>query len=386
MIRIHKPSIVPNGEKTVRLQARIDIQDTQEFAFMICDKKYSEYLVTEVADAFVWAAARYAMIHHMDIRSDAPLSSDFLHNINYHFQVLSSADKKVTIPRIECETIDFKTSGTACLAPISCGVDSLYTVKKYTEYHNDKYKLTHLFLTTQGLFGQYKEPLASRNAVFSRGETVAKELDLDFIGTFTNPAVFPQDFGLAHPHSTLFSILSLRKLISKFFYPSGFSIRDFTIHNNSRIDAAYYDLILTKTLSLSGFEVISSGGEVTRLDKVRYISDYPLAQEKLSVCIRDSAINDNVCMKCKRTMLELDAIGSLEKFSKVFDIEFYRKNIKYYKRYLIENQDDPYMKELIGYYSIIDPDGIEEARKLSRPKKGEIRKENRKVVKNKALT
>lgn len=373
MIRIYKPIILNRPNDSVRLQARVDINNQQSIAYLSCSKRYEEYLVTEVADAFVWAAARYAMIHHMDIRSDAPLSTAFVHNLNYHFEALATADKKVTVPRIECDTIKYETRGTACVAPISCGVDSLYTVKKYTETSNEEYKLTHLFLTTQGLFGQYNDPMASRNAVFERGKQLAQNLGLEFLETFTNPVVFPQRFELAHPHTTLFSILCLRKLISKFMYPSTASIRDFSIDNNSRTDGAYFDLLLTRTLALPGFEVISSGAEVTRLDKVRHLSDYDIAQKYLSVCIRDAAKNDNLCLKCKRTMLELDAIGSLDRFHQVFDVQYFRENTKWYMRYLVENQDDTFMKPLLAYYSLTNPEGVAEARKLARPQKGERR-------------
>lgn len=366
MIKIGKLEIIDRPNNMVRLQASVDIDEIKDIAFMDCDKKYLDYIVKEVSDAFVWMAIRYAMVHHHDIYCETPVSSSFLHNIQYYCRSLMTGDSKVTNPSIIADTIEFHTSGKAVCCPISCGVDSLYSVKKYISNSLQDFKLTHLFLTTQGLFGQYNNPRESRNAVFERGENLSEKLQLDFIGTFTNPAVFPQNFALAHTHSTLFSILSLRKLFSIFLYPSGYDITEFTIKGNSKLDVAFFDLLMSSSLTLPGFRIYSSGGEVTRLEKVKYISDYDIAHKNLSVCIRNGGKNCNICLKCKRTILELDAIGRLDKFSDVFDIEYYKNNRHFYFRYIIENSEDEYMKPLFTHYSIKEPEAIEHARKLSR--------------------
>lgn len=74
---------------------------------------------------------------------------------------------------------------------------------------------------------------------------------------------------------------------------------------------------------------ISTGGSLDRITKTKTIADYAPAYKYLNVCV--TAIeNDSTCFKCVRTMLTLDALGKLDKFSAVFDVQYYmnhRKNI-----------------------------------------------------------
>lgn len=51
-----------------------------------------------------------------------------------------------------------------------------------------------------------------------------------------------------------------------------------------------------------------------------------MAQKNLNVCVSDTGVNCGHCEKCRRTLLILDGLGALEKFSKVFDVDAYRCN------------------------------------------------------------
>lgn len=60
-------------------------------------------------------------------------------------------------------------------------------------------------------------------------------------------------------------------------------------------------------------ELVHDGSEVRRLDKLRFIADYPLAMKSLRVCWKNTgeAYNCCRCEKCLRTMLNLQALGAL---------------------------------------------------------------------------
>ena len=98
---------------------------------------------------------------------------------------------------------------------------------------------------------------------------------------------------------------------------------------------------------------ISSGGSIDRLEKVKEISTFPLSYKYLNVCIADIK-NDGVCFKCIRTLLELDAVGAIDKYGEVFDIDFYKRNRKYYLYRLYYRSrfaNDKFMNELYDCFS-----------------------------------
>ena len=76
---------------------------------------------------------------------------------------------------------------------------------------------------------------------------------------------------------------------------------------------------------------ILGGAEKSRLEKMSALVNWEPAQKYLNVCV-NSVKNDNKCFKCVRTMLEIDAVGDIDKFNRVFDVAFYRQN---YKAYLL---------------------------------------------------
>lgn len=70
-----------------------------------------------------------------------------------------------------------------------------------------------------------------------------------------------------------------------------------------------------------------------RTDKTLLLKDYEPAHRYLNVCVgtQESACNCGHCQKCIRTLVALDTLGILERFSKVFDIEEYKRHSYWYK-------------------------------------------------------
>jgi hypothetical protein len=73
------------------------------------------------------------------------------------------------------------------------------------------------------------------------------------------------------------------------------------------------------------------GADTTRLEKVFYISKYPMVLKTLRVCYLNKKDNFNcgVCDKCMRTMINLELAGKLlnsETFPKKVDINLLKKN------------------------------------------------------------
>lgn len=71
------------------------------------------------------------------------------------------------------------------------------------------------------------------------------------------------------------------------------------------------------------------------MDKVKYISEFPITYKALNVC-NDNAANCLTCDKCIRTMGELYAIKKLDNYREVFDVDHFKSHQVYYCRRLIE--------------------------------------------------
>ncbi|MBQ6118104.1 MAG: hypothetical protein IJK98_02630, partial [Clostridia bacterium] len=87
-------------------------------------------------------------------------------------------------------------------------------------------------------------------------------------------------------------------------------------------------------------ELVSDGCQHTRSQKTELIADWDISKKYLNVCCRkDAEENCSECHKCVRTLLPLDAMGKLDEYSHVFDLEKYRKQRNKHIRFLALSKD-----------------------------------------------
>ena len=116
----------------------------------------------------------------------------------------------------------------------------------------------------------------------------------------------------------------LQKAISKYYYSSTYTLDLFNL--NVDADIAYYEKWLIPHLSTESIEFYQSNQDFTRMEKVEKIAQMDECYDYLQVCLVKTG-NCGQCMKCKRTLIELDALGdeTLEKFRNSFDLDTYRR-------------------------------------------------------------
>jgi len=125
----------------------------------------------------------------------------------------------------------------------------------------------------------------------------------------------------------------LQKLISVFHYSSADPAWAFQMNEEQ---AACYDLLNLYCIGTENTDFCLSGMEVTRLDKAAYVADSSLVQENLLVCeTQVNAENCSICANCTHTMAEFEVLGKLDLFSRVFDVNAFRKNAGYYWGYMV---------------------------------------------------
>lgn len=199
----------------------------------------------------------------------------------------------------------------------SGGVDSFYTYLK--NKLTGKKKVSY-FILANGFDVGLNNTKLWRSTV-STVQSVAENEGVEIIKIESNARVLTEpiiSWGFNHGGCLAALGLVLRKKIKSAFVASTF-YRDniFLWGTHPDIDHLWG----TETFSL-----YHHGTEATRLEKVRFISRYPIVLKNLRVCYlnKENKFNCGKCDKCLRTMIEMYIAGTLERsrtFPKTIDIE-----------------------------------------------------------------
>ncbi len=332
MITIRNIRIEQQNNKS-RLCADILYKEEENTLWYEVKKEYEKYLCYERADAFLVALLLYAMERQEDIKIlDTPVTSKLYFNIiNYIIPVLASKGIKYYPINIICNISSEKIfneeqNGTG----ISRGVDSFQTLKKYTQDCPKDMQVKWLTFFNVGSHSDFggengRKLFLKRKNI---SEKFAKENNFNFIDVDSNISEFlGQIFVETHSFRSASAVFAIQKLFKNYYYASGYSVHDFKIQLDR---PAKFEIYILSFLSTDSLTFYSSGCESNRLNKVYVIKEYELAQKNLNVCFNDE-FNCGKCEKCIRTMFELYANNSLEKFSKVFDVEEFNRSKKWYE-------------------------------------------------------
>ncbi|MCK9265910.1 hypothetical protein M0P98_03375 [bacterium] len=323
---------VINGR--VRISSNIYINNTPDKMFFETEEKDGKYLCEENGDAFLMGILLWAMKNHSDIYIKPPISERFLYGITKILmpELIKMNPELGNIVIYPEKTVnkDHKIIN-GVVTPISCGVDSFYTV--LSNNGNDipeTMRLTHLVLFNAGAYGD--DTKISEKEFFQYMkyvQPVCKKLELPLIWVNSNlMKFFPFYYVQIHTFYNISCALALQKLIKFFYYSSTFMTSDFEM---KFLNSSYYELLIGSALKTEGFEMISFGGEISRFQKVEKLHKKKIFQKHLNVCVKpeeekSGKVNCSLCHKCIRTMAALDIIGCLPGYKDVFDIDIFYKN------------------------------------------------------------
>lgn len=116
--------------------------------------------------------------------------------------------------------------------------------------------------------------------------------------------------------------------------------------------AGFSESYIIPLIQTNNLELIIDGCQYRRVDKIKNIADWDIAQKYLNVCLERTADASNcgVCSKCLRTLLPLEILGKLDSYSAIFDIPKYREVSLDYKIHCLENYDkDPFETENVDF-------------------------------------
>jgi hypothetical protein len=336
ILEIGEPYIKRTGDKC-RCCSDISWGDRNRTLWFEVESEYEDCLCTERIDGFLVSLLPFAMKENLNIRSEGFLSEKLL----YQLRTILFPSSAAPIRSID---ITAKSNGkilasrNAVGTALSCGVDSFYTVLRHISTDWASFNLTHLTyfnIMNSDDWKIYGED-SSRdfsNARIDYVRPVSEELGLPLVIVDSNFDLFYRDFYLLPTFTFRYlgTVLALQKLFGKYYWSSGFSLSQFDLSSS---DVSAFDLLNVQCISNENTTFYSTGSEVTRLIKSKYISDFAVTHKYLSVCW-NNIYNCNQCDKCIRTMLTLYVLGKLDLYSKVFDIEKFYQNLDRHLGYML---------------------------------------------------
>lgn len=308
---------ITEDQASARLNVDVTGENEKHTLWYETSAEFMDYFTDDRIDPFVVNLLMYAMEHQYDIESDAPISEKLHYQLSEYLmpciveQVGGYHPIKLNMP------IFFLGGGknyhpTAVGTGLSGGVDSFYALHRHLNRKESNFNLTHLIFCNAGTNGDYGGEEA-RTLYKKRKElleNIASENNLTLLCVDTNINEFlNQVQERTCTFRTLSTPLAFQKLFRVYYYGSTYSFHDFHFAYS---DPSSYDLLNMQSLSTESLTFYSSGGQTTRLGKLKDLADYKLAQDYLNVCVR-TLHNCGECLKCKRTLLDLYALGEIDK-------------------------------------------------------------------------
>lgn len=335
MIKVDKVCIERIAE-SVRVYCNYKYKDSSSSKRLWYEvsEDYSEYLSIDCGDTFFVALVLLAHYQGQDISFETPVSTRLYYGVTeILLPGLRVLNPELPAINVIAETQDFSFNPTGVGTALSLGVDSFHAV---ASSFNSPYPVTHLTLFNSGAFGDYGGEVS--RALFQRTvESVneaAIEMDLPLITVDSNISeVLNASFISTHSIRNLSFALLFPSLFSRFYYASGYPVSKFKLDPSS-VDATHYDLLIAKALCTESFEVMIAGLHDDRIDKIATIASFKPSTHHLNVCIladsneflnrTDKQVqNCSRCFKCVKTMVAMDALGVLDNYSDMFELELY---------------------------------------------------------------
>ena len=354
----------------VRLEADINFTGmkspykTKTIYFEI-DAKHADMLADDTYDAFVLVPLYVAMYHKQDLHIHGNVSKKFFKNINWYVQKIM-CDFSEALSPVKFTVDGFtqpKPKGNLIGTGISCGVDCLSTIyDHYIDEDDPDYRINALFLFSHEPRSHLKDPSGGNvyQNLLKFTEKAAEDLGLPHYTLDTNLSVFTypimKKLRVSMSYIAMYSsILSLSNAICLYYVSSGRTYEEVKKFPTRRDFEGFCESYFVPLIQNEQIELKVDGCQYRRVDKMKKIADWDIAQKYLNVCTswkpnhRDAS-NCGVCSKCLRTLLPLEILGKLKNFSDVFNIEKYRKISRKYKVRCLQNYGkNPFESENVDF-------------------------------------
>jgi len=335
-IRIKSVNIC--NSDTCRLTYCIEKQNKTFELYYEVDPAYGQYFC-ELADSPVVTLLSYAMRGGYDIVSEVPVSEKLYYQYSEHLvpQFLA-ATSDVYQTKLICDVVKPSYESTEVAMAMSCGLDSLASYYKSIEDEkSSSYKVSLLTFFQNGAhhmgtIGHDEREPAVFEEQLSHVAQFCEKINMPLLAVRSNldavlSELFWKDsYQMTHSFRNAGFVLLFQKLIKTYFYGAAYTAVDFdaSLRNG---DSAKFDIFLFPNVSTANTDIYVTESAMTRIEKIQFLDQYPEIYDALLVCYK-GAKNCGVCVKCRRTLIELDFAGVLDKYEKSFDLIGYNKRRK----------------------------------------------------------
>lgn len=285
-----------------------------------------------VAVALLYPAMRCGADLHVDAALSPRLLDAMNHDLQAFLVVFDPQLRRVRVTGREARAADPRDGLVA--TGFSAGIDSFATLARYrfAPVHADL-AVTALAVFDVGAFGRdggaHFDRAASRGAAFAAAHGLRPlALDSNLDAVYRAAPVGRPGFEKTNTLRNAAAALALDTGVRRYYLSSSFAPAAIGVRET--YNSAHLDPILLPLLSTERLTFVSACAGLTRVEKTRLVASLPPAADLLDVCTRpwERAAgrpgNCSHCPKCVRTLFTLEALGGLEAFSAVFDLDLFR--------------------------------------------------------------
>lgn len=304
-------------------------------------KEYKQHLCAERGDAFVTAMIWYAMVTESDIECEVPVSKSMAFQINNYLIPALMKEEKGYSHRIKlvCPTTEEPYPNAGAVGTgMSCGVDSLYTLKLFNKPDiPEGYRLTHLTYLNMGAifhpdrnstkeytikeFYETTDHMSEEKRQNAQEVADASGLPLLYVKSNLDSDYYRGGYGDTGVYRNFACVLATAGLFRTYYSSSRGRPESFNLDLDKASE--HYESLLCDVFSTEGLRFLLSDYD-SRLEKMLALQSDEIAQKYLDVCFRFN--NCGTCSKCLRTLVILDVLGKVDEFSAVFDVARFKAN------------------------------------------------------------
>lgn len=322
-----------------------------------------DMLTDKVYDPFVLVPLMLGMYYKQDVHICGNISPRLYHNVTHYIQaIFDKFSRRTSLVKFSVDGFDTVDGPKNLIGTgISCGVDSLVTIyDNFVKEDDINFKINSLFFFNCGTHGDFDDPATYKKFMdrVTLNTKCAVELGLPVYIVNTNFHVFTHTIGeQTIGYLAIYScILSMQRYIKRYMTSGNLSYDEIMDNRINSMDfdfAEFCESYFPHLVSTEGFELVIDGCQYTRSEKIERISDWVIAQKYLNVCI--TPINDghncSNCEKCMWTLISLEANGTIDKFSAVFDLTVYKqKSWKWKNKFMSRHGKDSMETSVMDYF------------------------------------
>ena len=313
------------------------------------EEEFADFL-SDWADAPLVALLIPAMERGENIHVDGVVSSRLFNSLPAYQSLLTKVIPSLHEVQIVPGKVDERATGVHGVATgFSGGIDSFCVLADHF-FSDTEPKLTHLLFNNVGSHGSGSQAVRIFEKRYARAAGTAVRVGIPIIKVDSNVDAFyagPLNFQQTHTARNASVALLLQDGLSHYLYASGISRHDQFI--GPKHDTAYSDSFALPLLSTESLLTQSVGDHYTRVEKTIRVSSVADSYVALDVCTyAEQEKNCGRCTKCIRTLLTLDVLGILPKYSAVFDLDEHRKIRASLFAHALQSQD-AFLRDIVTF-------------------------------------